>query len=242
MRARDRTAAFIAAITGSVGKTSTKDMARLMLSRFGATHASVASYNNQWGVPLTLARMPASTRYGVFEIGMNHAGEIAGLVAQVRPHVAVVTKVARRASRTFRVGRGHRRRQGGDFHGPRRRRRHHQPRRRALRAPRRKRRVAHAGHVFDFGETEGAQARLLDYQTGRRRAARSTRRYSRPSPRLSHRRAGQAHRAEFAGRAARRARLRPRCREGGAGARRFHAAAGPRPARDACRSATARSR
>ena len=93
-RARERTAAFIAAITGSVGKTSTKDMTRLMLSRFGDTHASAASYNNHWGVPLTLARMPAKSRFGVFELGMNHAGEIAALVAQVRPHVAVVTRIA----------------------------------------------------------------------------------------------------------------------------------------------------
>ena len=93
-RARERTQAFIAAITGSVGKTSTKDMTRLMLSRFGDTHASTASYNNHWGVPLTLARMPAESRFGVFELGMNHAGEIAALVAQVRPHVAVVTRIA----------------------------------------------------------------------------------------------------------------------------------------------------
>lgn len=93
-RARERTDAYIAAITGSVGKTSTKEMTRLMLSHFGDTHASAASYNNQWGVPLTLARMPAESRFGVFELGMNHAGEIAALVAQVRPHVAVVTRIA----------------------------------------------------------------------------------------------------------------------------------------------------
>lgn len=93
-RARERSGAFIAAITGSVGKTSTKDMISLMLSRFGDTHASAASYNNHWGVPLTLARMPAESRFGVFELGMNHAGEIAALVAQVRPHVAVVTRIA----------------------------------------------------------------------------------------------------------------------------------------------------
>ncbi len=92
--ARERRNAYIAAITGSVGKTSTKDMARLVLSRFGAAHASAASYNNHWGVPLSLARMPPSARYGVFEIGMNHAGEIAALVKFVRPHVAIVTKVA----------------------------------------------------------------------------------------------------------------------------------------------------
>ena len=93
-RARARTHALIAAITGSVGKTSTKEMTRLMLSHFGATHASVASYNNHWGVPLTLARMPANVDYGVFELGMNHAGEITALVSQVRPHVAVITRVA----------------------------------------------------------------------------------------------------------------------------------------------------
>ena len=93
-RARERSRAYIAAITGSVGKTSTKEMTRLMLEHFGETHASVASYNNHWGVPLTLARMPETAAYGVFEIGMNHPGEIATLVPQVRPHVAVVTRVA----------------------------------------------------------------------------------------------------------------------------------------------------
>ena len=66
---------------------------RLALSRQGATHASVASYNNHWGVPLTLARMPRDTEFGVFEIGMNHAHEILPLTAMVRPHVAVVTTI-----------------------------------------------------------------------------------------------------------------------------------------------------
>lgn len=93
-RARERSGAYVAAITGSVGKTSTKDMAKTMFSHFGETHASAASYNNQWGVPLSLARMPASARFGLFEIGMNHAGEIASLVRFVEPHVAVVTRVA----------------------------------------------------------------------------------------------------------------------------------------------------
>ena len=93
-RARERTRAGIVAVTGSVGKTGTKEMLRLVLSEFGETHASAASYNNHWGVPLTLARMPAQSRFGVFEIGMNHAGEITPLVAMVRPHVAVVTTVA----------------------------------------------------------------------------------------------------------------------------------------------------
>jgi UDP-N-acetylmuramoyl-tripeptide--D-alanyl-D-alanine ligase len=91
--ARARTEARIVAVTGSVGKTGTKEALRLVLSRFGRTHAAAASYNNHWGVPLTLARMPRESLFGVFEIGMNHAGEIAPLTAQVRPHVAVVTTV-----------------------------------------------------------------------------------------------------------------------------------------------------
>ena len=92
--ARRRSRARIIAVTGSVGKTSTKEMLRKVLSDAGPTHASDKSYNNHWGVPLTLARLPESARYAVFEIGMNHAGEIAALVDMVRPHVAVVTHVA----------------------------------------------------------------------------------------------------------------------------------------------------
>jgi UDP-N-acetylmuramoyl-tripeptide--D-alanyl-D-alanine ligase len=91
--ARARSAAKIVAVTGSVGKTGTKEALRLAFERLGKTHASVASYNNHWGVPLTLARMPRDAAYGVFEIGMNHAGEIAPLTRMVRPHVAVVTTV-----------------------------------------------------------------------------------------------------------------------------------------------------
>ena len=91
--ARVRTNARIVAVTGSVGKTGTKEMLRLCLSDAGPTHASEKSYNNHWGVPLTLARMPHATKFGVFEIGMNHAGEIAPLANMVRPHVAVITTV-----------------------------------------------------------------------------------------------------------------------------------------------------
>ena len=91
--ARERSQARIIAVTGSAGKTSTKEALRTVLSKFGATHASAASYNNHWGVPLSLARMPATARFGVFEIGMNHAGEITPLVDMVRPHVAVITTV-----------------------------------------------------------------------------------------------------------------------------------------------------
>ncbi|HUR44087.1 MAG TPA: UDP-N-acetylmuramoylalanyl-D-glutamyl-2,6-diaminopimelate--D-alanyl-D-alanine ligase [Aestuariivirga sp.] len=92
--ARARSLAQIAAVTGSVGKTSTKEMLRAALSASGKTHASAASFNNHWGVPLTLARMARDTAYGVFEIGMNHAGEITPLVAMVRPHVAIITNIA----------------------------------------------------------------------------------------------------------------------------------------------------
>ncbi len=87
------TDAKVIAVTGSAGKTSVKDALRAVLSDQGQTHAAEKSYNNHWGVPLTLARMPAQTRFGVFEIGMNHSGEIAPLTRLVRPHVAVITNV-----------------------------------------------------------------------------------------------------------------------------------------------------
>ena len=91
--ARARTGARIAAITGSVGKTSTKEMLKRMLEDQAATHASAGSFNNHWGVPLSLARMPADTVYGVFEMGMNHPGEISPLSLLARPHVATITTV-----------------------------------------------------------------------------------------------------------------------------------------------------
>ena len=92
--ARARSGARIAAVTGSVGKTSTKEALRLVLTQAGTSHASAASYNNHWGVPLSLARMPKHTRFGIFEIGMNHKGEITPLAAMVRPHVAIITTIA----------------------------------------------------------------------------------------------------------------------------------------------------
>ena len=91
---RGRSEARVLAVTGSVGKTSTKEMLRAILERQGKTHASVASYNNHWGVPLTLARMPDDTEFAVIEIGMNHPGEISPLAKMARPHVALVTTVA----------------------------------------------------------------------------------------------------------------------------------------------------
>ncbi len=92
--ARARTAAKVVGVTGSVGKTSTKEMLRAILSGQGRTHAAEASYNNHWGVPLTLARMPADTDFAVIEIGMNHPGEIAPLARMARLHVALITTIA----------------------------------------------------------------------------------------------------------------------------------------------------
>ena len=93
---RARTGARVAGVTGSVGKTGTKEALAAALSRTPdvKVHRSVKSYNNHTGVPLSLARMPADSDYGVFEMGMNHAGEIAALTAMVRPHVALVTAIA----------------------------------------------------------------------------------------------------------------------------------------------------
>ncbi len=92
--ARARSKAKIVAVTGSVGKTTTKEALRHGLAAVGSVHASAASFNNHWGVPLSLALLPAETSYAVFEIGMNHPGEIRPLVGLVRPHVAIITLIA----------------------------------------------------------------------------------------------------------------------------------------------------
>jgi UDP-N-acetylmuramoyl-tripeptide--D-alanyl-D-alanine ligase len=92
--ARTRSRAQIVAVTGSAGKTTTKEAIRTALSASGSTHASIRSFNNHWGVPLTLARLPREAQFGVFEIGMNHKGEITPLVQLVRPHIALITTVA----------------------------------------------------------------------------------------------------------------------------------------------------
>ncbi len=92
--ARDRSAAKRIAVTGSVGKTSTKEALAACLAASGATHRSIKSYNNHWGVPLTLSRMPRESAFGVFEIGMNHRGEILPLTQLVSPHAALVTTIA----------------------------------------------------------------------------------------------------------------------------------------------------
>ena len=92
--ARARMQGKVIGVTGSVGKTGTKEALRLALSKDSETHASVASYNNHWGVPLSLARCPSSARYAVFEMGMNHTGEIAPLARLARPDVAIITTIA----------------------------------------------------------------------------------------------------------------------------------------------------
>jgi len=91
--ARARTDATIIAVTGSVGKTGSKEALKFALSRQAETSASAGSLNNHWGVPLSLSRMPAETAYGIFEMGMNHPGEIDPLSRMVRPHVALITTV-----------------------------------------------------------------------------------------------------------------------------------------------------
>jgi UDP-N-acetylmuramoyl-tripeptide--D-alanyl-D-alanine ligase len=163
-RSRERSGAYVVAVTGSVGKTSTKDMAKTVLSRFGETHASAASYNNQWGVPLSLARMPLSARYGLFEVGMNHAGEIASLVDLVKPHVAVVTRVAPVHLEHFSSLEAIADAKAEIFSGLVEGgvailNRDDETFERLLEAAA----ASKADHVFGFGAAEGAQARLLSY-------------------------------------------------------------------------------
>jgi len=92
--ARARSNARIVAVTGSAGKTTTKEILRLAFHALGRTHASAASHNNHWGVPLSLAALPRDAEYGVFEVGMNHFGELRNLVSFVRPHLAMITTIA----------------------------------------------------------------------------------------------------------------------------------------------------
>lgn len=114
---RARMKGRVIAITGSVGKTSTKEMARTALAGQGVIHAAEASYNNHWGVPLTLARMPAATDFAIIEIGMNHPGEIAPLSRMARPHVALITTVAAAHLEAFGAIEGIAREKGAIFEG-----------------------------------------------------------------------------------------------------------------------------
>lgn len=114
---RARTTGRVIAITGSVGKTSTKEMARVALAGQGVIHAAEASYNNHWGVPLTLARMPADTDFAIIEIGMNHPGEIAPLSRMARPHVALITTVGAAHLEAFGAIEGIAREKGSIYQG-----------------------------------------------------------------------------------------------------------------------------
>jgi len=90
---RARAVARVVGVTGSVGKTTTKEMLRVTLGAFGVTHASAASHNNHWGVPLTLARLPREAAFAVVEMGMNNRGEIAPLSRLARPDVGIITSI-----------------------------------------------------------------------------------------------------------------------------------------------------
>ncbi|WP_374327621.1 UDP-N-acetylmuramoyl-tripeptide--D-alanyl-D-alanine ligase [Paracoccus pantotrophus] len=114
---RARMGGKVIAITGSVGKTSTKEMARIALAGQGQIHAAEASYNNHWGVPLTLARMPQDTDFAIIEIGMNHPGEIEPLARLARPHVAMITTVAAAHLEAFGAIEGIAREKGAIFRG-----------------------------------------------------------------------------------------------------------------------------
>lgn len=92
--ARTRTDAKVVAVTGSVGKTGTKEMLARAFAASGPTHVSQGNLNNHWGAPLSLARMPAATGFAVIELGMNHAGEIRPLTKMTRPNAAIVTRIA----------------------------------------------------------------------------------------------------------------------------------------------------
>jgi UDP-N-acetylmuramoyl-tripeptide--D-alanyl-D-alanine ligase len=91
---RKRSDAKIIGVTGSVGKTSTKEALRVAFQGIGNTYASYSNFNNHLGVPISLARMPISTEYGIFEMGMSSAGEIIPLTKQVKPHLAIITTIA----------------------------------------------------------------------------------------------------------------------------------------------------
>jgi UDP-N-acetylmuramoyl-tripeptide--D-alanyl-D-alanine ligase len=114
---RARSRARVIAVTGSVGKTSTKEMLRAVLSAQGAVHAAEASFNNHWGVPITLARMPADADFAVIEIGMSHPGEIAPLARMARPHAAMITTVAPAHLEAFENLEGIAREKGAIFEG-----------------------------------------------------------------------------------------------------------------------------
>ena len=164
--ARARSGAKIIAVTGSAGKTTTKEALRTALSAVGKVHASDKSFNNHWGVPLTLARMPADCDFAIFEIGMNHPDEIRPLVRMVRPHVAIVTLIAAAHLGHFRNLDEIARAKGEIFEGI-------EPEGHALvnrddarfRLLEKAARAAGVDHVWGFGENARANVRLLAFET-----------------------------------------------------------------------------
>lgn len=163
--ARARTEATVIGVTGSVGKTGTKEALFAALDRGapGSAHRSVKSYNNHTGVPLSLARMPAATRFGVFEMGMNHAGELAALTRIVRPHIAVVTTIAPAHTAFFPSEAAIADAKGEIFQGL-------EPGGTAIipfDSPHRDRLIAaarpHAGRIVTFGLGEGADVRAVEH-------------------------------------------------------------------------------
>ncbi|APX25733.1 MAG: UDP-N-acetylmuramoyl-tripeptide--D-alanyl-D-alanine ligase [Rhodobacteraceae bacterium] len=164
--ARARTRAQVVGVTGSVGKTSTKEMLRTVLGAQGTVHAAEKSYNNHWGVPLTLARMPADVDFAVIEIGMNHPGEIAPLSRMARPHVAMVTIVAPAHLAAFDSIEGIAREKGAIFEGL-------EPGGTAVingdldvSPILAEMAAAHAAQVIDFGEAAGTHHRLTEVTVG----------------------------------------------------------------------------
>lgn len=161
---RARSHARIIGVTGSVGKTGTKEALYAALDRVepGCAHRSLKSYNNHTGVPLSLARMPAGARFGVFEMGMNHAGELAQLTQLVRPHVAIVTAIAPAHSEFFPDESAIADAKGEIFQGL-------EPGGTAIvpyDSPHRDRLIAaarpHAGRIVTFGLDDGADVRAID--------------------------------------------------------------------------------
>lgn len=162
---RGRSHARIVGVTGSAGKTGTKEALFAALDRFrpGKAHRSVKSYNNHVGVPLSLARMPSAADFGIFEMGMNHAGELAKLTRMVRPHVAIVTTIAPAHMEFFGSEEAIADAKGEIFEGlepggtaiiP-----FDSPHYDRLRAKAER----HAAHVVSFGLGEGADVRAVDW-------------------------------------------------------------------------------
>ena len=191
---------MVIAVTGSAGKTGTKEALKLALAPSGSVHASAKSFNNHWGVPLSLANMPKDVRFGVFEIGMNHAGEIDALTRLVRPHIAIVTTVAPVHLGFFRSVEEIADAKAEIFRGL-------EPGGTAIinrDSPHYERLKDHAldhgANIVGFGEAQEAEARLHERRARSRRLERE-RRHSRRDDQLPPRRAGPPPGAELARRA-----------------------------------------